>query len=315
MTEENDVIWISSFWRRISAFFVDTVIIGIIGFGLGLVLEKQFVELGGWGRFIGFFIALAYFGVLNSKLYGGQTFGKKILKLKVVNSDNQPIDVLRSFARYSVLGIPFFLNGAHFTNEALSSFWLYPLSLVVFGGGISIVYLYIFNRVTRQSLHDLVVGTFVVNANTEKQEIGAIWRPHLLVMGVLFVIAAIVPMYTTNLAQSEPFRELLSAQTALINNSSVSYATVSYGQSSFSSSNEGTKTTTYVSAQVFLKQNSVSDVKLARQLAEILTSNYPESLQKDVVQINLTYGYDIGITSLWRNHAHRFNPKDLGGHE
>jgi uncharacterized RDD family membrane protein YckC len=311
MAEKDDMNWISGFWRRIGALFVDSIILGVVGLGLGLALEKQFVELGGWGRFIGFFIALIYFGVFNSKLSGGQTFCKKVFKLKVVNADNQTIGILRSFARYSILGIPFFLNGAHFTNKAMTSYWLYPLSFIIFGGLSSVTYLYIFNRATRQSLHDLIVGTFVVNANVKRQEAGAVWRPHLIVVGALFVIAAAVPVFTSNLAQSEPFRELLSAQTALMKIPSISYATVTNGYSSFSSVKEGTKTTTYVNIQALLKQNTVTDVELARHLAEILTSNFPESLQKDVIQINLTYGYDIGIASQWRNHSHTFNPKEL----
>jgi uncharacterized RDD family membrane protein YckC len=303
--------WISGFWRRIGALLVDSVILGSVGFGLGLALEKQFVELGGWGRFVGFFIALVYFGVLNSRVFGGQTFGKKLFDIRVVNSDNQTIDIFRSFARYSILGIPLSLNGAHFTNEAIVSIWIYPLSFVIFGGLVSVAYLYIFNRTTRQSLHDLIVGTFVVNTNVEKQDVGTVWRPHLVVVGALFVIAAIGPIFTSHLAQSQPFRELLSAQAELIKNPSVSYATVSYGKSSFSSSNEGAKTTTYISAQAFLKKDTVADVELARQLAEIIASNYSESLQKDVVQINLTYGYDIGISSQWSSHAHNFSPKEL----
>ena len=125
---------------------IDLVILGIV---LVQIFERQFVELGGWGRIIGFLIALIYFGILNSKLFGGQTLGKRALELKVVNSDNQTIDIPRSFARFSILGILFFLNGAHITNEAITSFWLYLLSFVIFGGLLSIAYLYIFNRVTR----------------------------------------------------------------------------------------------------------------------------------------------------------------------
>jgi hypothetical protein len=41
---------------------------------------QQFVELGGWGRAIGFPIAAIYFVILNSRIGGGQTIGKRILK-------------------------------------------------------------------------------------------------------------------------------------------------------------------------------------------------------------------------------------------
>lgn len=54
----NDGRWISGFWRRIGAFVIDSAILGGAGYGLGLIFEKQFVELGGWSRLVGFCIAL-----------------------------------------------------------------------------------------------------------------------------------------------------------------------------------------------------------------------------------------------------------------
>ena len=32
---------------------------------------------------------------------------------------------------------------------------------------------------------------------------------------------------------------------------------------------------------------------------------------KNIIQVNLTYGYDIGIWSYWNNHNHQFTPNDL----
>ena len=172
---------------------------------------------------------------------------------------------------------------------------MYPLSLIIFGGLFSIIYLYIFNRVTRQSLHDLAVGTFVVNANIHKQDVGKVWKIHLVVVAVLFIAAAIVPALTGKLAENEPFKDMLTVQSALSNEPRVTYATITTNTTIFSSANEGTKTTTYVSAQVFLSSNNVSDVEFARKLAAIVVKNYPETKNKDVLRITLTYGYDIGI--------------------
>ncbi|MCS2611147.1 RDD family protein [Halomonas dongshanensis] len=311
MTEEVELKWISGFWRRIGALFIDTLILGVAGLALGLFLESLFVQMGGWGRLVGFSIALIYFGVMNSSISGGQTIGKKTLKIRVVDSNNSPINLGKSILRYFILAIPFSLNGAQFSNEAMLSLLMYPLSLIIFGGLFSILYLYIFNRITRQSLHDLAVGSYVVNTNVEKQATGKVWNVHLIIVALLFLAAAVVPAFTSQLAQSEQFKGMLSVQSALSNDQSVAYATISTGSSTFSSTNEGAKTTTYVSSQVFLKTNNVSDAELARRLAIIVVANYPEALQKDTVHINLTYGYDIGIASSWSNHAHNFNPLEL----
>ena len=311
MTEEVELKWISGFWRRIGALFIDTLILGATGLVLGLFLESFFVQIGAWGRLVGFSIALIYFGVMNSSITGGQTIGKKVLKLRVVDSKNASISLGKSIIRYLILGIPFSLNGAHFPNEATLSFLMYPLSLIIFGGLFSILYLYIFNRITRQSLHDLVVGTYVVNANVEQQELEKVWNVHLIIIAILFIAAAVVPAFATQLAQSEPFKGMLEIQSALSNDPSVDYATISSGSSTFSSTNEDSKITTYVSSQVFLRADNVSDFELARRLASIVIANYPEALQKDTIQITLTYGYDIGIASSWSNHSHNFNPREL----
>lgn len=303
--------WISGFWRRVGALVLDGLILGVCGYLLGLVFEAQFVALAGWGRLVGFCIALMYFGVMNSSLAGGQTIGKKVANIKVVNADNHSIGVLRSFVRYSILGIPFFLNGAWFSTELLKSPWLYPFSLIVFGGIVSTVYLYVFNRKTRQSLHDLVVGTFVVNAAANKQEVAAVWRLHLIVVGVVMLAAALVPAYTSELGKSEPFSGMLSAQKALLGNPEVTYALVSSGKSTTSSSNGTTKTTTYVAAQLFLAKNDINDSELARKLAETLANSNSDSIQKDIMVINLTYGFDIGISSRWSSQSYRYQPSDF----
>lgn len=311
MREKIEKKWISGFWRRICALFVDTLLLGILGFILGLLLESTFVEIGAWGRLVGFAIALVYFGIGNSSITGGQTLGKKVLKVRVVSCENTSISVAKSFLRYIVLAIPFSLNGAPLTNEIMQSYLIYPLSFILFGGLFSTLYLYIFNRVTRQSLHDLVVGSYVVNVGVEKQEIGKVWKVHIFVTAALFFIAAITPAFTSQLAENEPFKDMVLAQSVLSNQPNVNQATISSNTSTFSSISDDTRTTTSVSSEVFLTHNDIRNVDLARQFAILLIENYPEAKNKDVIQITLSYGYDIGIWAQWYRHGHQFIPRDL----
>lgn len=308
--EQLDPKWIAGFWRRSGAILIDLIIIGTIGFLLGLALENVFVQLGGWGRLIGFVIALLYFGILNSKLAHGQTLGKKLLKIKVVNAANEPISIGRSCIRYSIIALPFFLNGAHFGNEAMFSIAIYPLSLIVFGGLLSIVYLFIFNKATRQSLHDLIVGTYVVNSEVARQETNKIWNGHLAIVAIFCLAAAVVPAFTSQLSEKEPFKNLLAVQSALTNEPNISYVNATTGTTYFSN-DEGTKETTYVNVQVFLDQNNVQDTELAKKLAQIVMANYADAKNTDIVQVVLTYGYDIGIASQWVYFSHRFQPNEL----
>ena len=313
--EEVQEKWICGFWRRIGALFIDTLVLGILGYVVGLFLEDAFVQLGGWGRLIGFAVSITYFGVMNSSLSNGQTIGKKILNIKVVDSTNSTISLPKSFLRYSFLAVPFSLNGAQITNEALLSYLMYPLSFIIFGGLLSISYLYIFNRVTRQSLHDLVIGTYVVNAEVNSEELPSVWKPHLGVVAALFIAAALVPAFTSDLAKSEPFKGLLATQEAINNNELVKYAGVTEGSTTFTSTDSGSNTTTYVNTQAFLYKNNVDDSDTAKQLAQTIIKTYPESLNKNLIQVTLTYGYDIGIASKWNSYNHQFNPQELKGSE
>jgi len=70
-----------------------------------------------------------------------------------------------------------------------------------------------------------------------------------------------------------------------------------------------------VSAQIVLKKNIVSNVELAREFAKIIMNNYVEAKDKNLIQVNLTCGYDIGIASKWSNHSHSFEPRELQASE
>jgi len=313
--EEVQERWICGIWRRIGALFIDSLVLAVFGYAVGLFLEDTFVQLGGWGRLIGFVISITYFGVMNSSLSNGQTIGKKLLNIKVVDTDNLTISLPKSFLRYSFLAIPFSLNGVQITNEALLSYLMFPLSLIIFGGLLSITYLYIFNRVTRQSLHDLAVGTYVVNVKVRSEKLSPVWKPHLSVVVGLFITAALLPVFTSDLAQSEPFKGLLATQEEINNNESVKYAGLTEGSTTFTSSGSGSTTTTYVNAQAFLYKNNVDDSNIAKQLAQTIIKTYPESLNKNMIQVTLTYGYDIGIASKWNSYNHQFNPQAIENSE
>ena len=193
MTQQPDLPWISGFWRRIVALIVDSILLALGGFALGLVLEPVFIQMGGWSVFIGFFISLGYFGVMNSRYADGQTLGKKLLGIRVVDGNNQTISLGRSLLRYCVYGIPFALQ-IDFLPVDEGFFWLmYPIGALLVGGSFSILYLYLFNRRTRQSLHDLVVGTYVVYAGAQQEEVREVWKPHLVIVALLFIIGCISP--------------------------------------------------------------------------------------------------------------------------
>jgi uncharacterized RDD family membrane protein YckC len=302
---------ISGFWRRVGAFFIDAIILGIFGLLLGLFFSQQFVELGGWGRAVGFPIAAIYFAILNSRIGGGQTIGKRALKIQVVDKTGELLDLPKSILRYSIIGIPYFLNGATIPESFLYHIGFYFLSLLVFGFGISIIYLFVFNRNTRQSLHDIIAGTYVVLKSTESPEpIKPIWSVHYATCGIIMVLALLAPIFIGQLSQNEFFSELTKTREKIQNVPQVVYATIQDGQSTFSPVGGESKTTTYLSTQVLIKNPTVEDEVLAAKIANIILETHKEASQRNLIQVIQTYGYDIGIASKWNSYRYSFSPED-----
>ena len=180
---------IAGFWRRVFAFFIDALLLGVLGAVAGWPLGDEFARLGPWGRAVGFAVALIYFGAANSRLTGGQTLGKHLCKIKVVDRSGSPISVSKAVLRFLPLGAVWFLNNMQLPGAALSSIWLCLVSIAVFGIGLSILYFYIFNRKSRQSLHDLLVGSYVVSAEASRPvPASAPWIVHVVVFAGLIGI-------------------------------------------------------------------------------------------------------------------------------
>ena len=105
---------------------------------------------------------LLYWGYYSSDLKKGQSIGKRVRKIAVVNSNGDFLSLRTSFLRALVLAIIGLFNGwalPIFENPLLSALQ----AVIVFGGIITILYGFIFNRTTRQGIHDLLVGSYVVN--------------------------------------------------------------------------------------------------------------------------------------------------------
>ena len=295
---------IINFWHRPIALLIDCLILASIGVGLGLIFENQFILLGDWAKLIGFLVALAYFGVMNSKYYGGQTLGKKILKIKVIGANKEPISFTKSCLRFSILAVPFFLKDANFVSQN-TSYWSYFMLLIMVSSVMIAAYLYVFNQITRQSLHDLIVKTYVVKINSEQQAYGDIWKNHFFISGGLFIIAIIL-VSSFHYFKNNLLTELIATQHTINRHSLVSYSKVSFGLHDTVQANQQTHRETSINLQVFLTKNLIANENFAREIAKILLSNYQKSWQKDQIQVVLIYGYDIGITNKWRRSVYSF---------
>ncbi len=196
--QEDPETRVSGFWRRFLAFTIDLVLMATPLLILGFVFPDFTFSLGPYGRLIGLAIIIPYWGYFNSEKRKGQTIGKQLTKIAVTERYNGYLPLGRSFLRALILGAILFLNG-----WALPALQLPVMStlvlIIVVGGGLATAYGLVFNRTTRQGLHDLGAGSFVINAPpSEAAMLPPLPRAHqritygLLGVGLLAGIAGLI---------------------------------------------------------------------------------------------------------------------------
>ncbi|MEW9798500.1 RDD family protein [Alteromonas sp. CYL-A6] len=311
--QQQKELWLAGFWRRVGAFILDLLVLAGAGLVLGFALGDVFADMGNWAKLIGFVIFLAYFGLANSHTGNGQTFGKKVLKIQVVDKHNATIPVSRAVGRASVIAVPYFLNGLQVPNlpDAMGN----VLSVIVFGGLLSIFYLAAFNRRTRQSLHDIVSGTYVVNVGTQPVTLQAVWKPHFAVVGALLVASLFAPALIMNMVPSSAIGSLdqLSATQQRVNQfTAIRYSGVTDGSTTVSSVSNGTNTTHYIRVEAYpYNKQDVQNQTLAERIALMVFDSVDAAVERDVILVQLIHGYDIGIASSWVSHQFSFSPTQL----
>jgi uncharacterized RDD family membrane protein YckC len=151
----------AGFWRRFSAFLLDVIILAIAGQVIALALSSVLFELGPYARIPGQFLALLYFGLMDSFVGNGQTLGKRLVGVGVRNAEGQPIGIGRSMLRTLIWLVPETMNG--WSAPVMSNPIVGAITTVMVAGvGGAVVTTMIFNRRSRQGLHDMLTDTYVL---------------------------------------------------------------------------------------------------------------------------------------------------------
>ncbi len=293
-------------WRRVAAFIVDALVLAVLGQLLGAAFSGTLVHLGPWDRLLGFLVAAAWFVPQDSRLLGGQTPGKRMLGLRVVDASGAPPAPGRAAARFAILGGPYFINGAALPMGVTMALGGVPLALAVFGAGLSLLYLLLFNRRTRQSLHDLLTGTFVVRAAAaQRLRVPGVrtWAGHATVVGLLMASAAGAPILAGQMARAAPFAGLhalydqVTAQPEVRSASVVDSVSARYGLG-------GDSRQRVLLIRVGIESPVMESGLLATRLAGIALAVYPGADREDMISVRLTRGWDLGIA--WRQDSNEF---------
>jgi uncharacterized RDD family membrane protein YckC len=310
-TKDASRIEISGFWRRLTAWAIDAGILFVSGMILSVVFFERLVALGPRGRWIGFAIALAYFGFLNSSYGGGGTLGKRVLGIRVVDAGGRQVSLGRSLLRTLVLLPPFVIAGSTFPFASEPFGITMTLGALAFGIGAAIAYLLVFNGRTRQGVHDLAAGTFVTRVGSTGEIETSMWRPHrygaLGVVAVSAVIYVVVPFAIGGLVPgAEPVQVRVLEigdfhSCSFVRGTNVSWST--WG---------GRSDTSFASVSVFLKEEpSNADIdRLFPAIADAVLAEFPGATDLDYIDVRLTLLSDVGIARWHRTTGAVYSPAE-----
>ena len=296
----------STFWARFGAYFIDGMVLGIAGMLIGVVFSDAFSQMGSQGLLIGFLISLLYFGLGNSKVFNGQTLGKRVLQLQVVDSCFNTLLVSKSILRALIYTIPFF-----FLNYRIAGWSELSFSFIV-KGVIFITFLIvlpihlILNTPTRQALHDLFVGTYVINLNGYSRQLAKSRSLPILISGfmAIVIIAFIIFLNVRNKDSKLIVKELGSITEQINKFTNVSYSSLSSITSSRRRlGSDSISKSTSLGITIVLKKNLISklstdemeNLNIVKDAVRLIIDNYSEINKLDIIQVSLLYGYNIGI--------------------
>jgi uncharacterized RDD family membrane protein YckC len=294
-------------FRKLFAFIIDSLILGVFAFLLSIPFYNIFFSLGYTGWWVGMIISLLYFSFLQA-FFKGQTIGAKILRISLVNNKGNFITLGQALKRNFIL-----LLAINYSNIL----GLIPLSTNIFIQGfisaimfsfVAVELVYILFHPQHRGIHDLVSGVYSIKVKQfklltklEKQKYFKSKvnnykskKISFIVIGLicvaLFVLSIINPFNIGIFKGTEQFINAMNADEGII--------TSGYTISTFHSwSGNQTNTTLLITAEVnkdtFFDDERINN--LTTQLEKQAKKYYLNKHKVDDIQVRFTTGYSIGI--------------------
>ena len=155
-------------FKKSIAFIIDQVIIVIVGIIIFLPLSDFIGAMRQYAWLPGYLIGALYFSVLESSLYKGQSIGKMVFSIKIVNISGELISPLASFGRYFLITLPLLNNEISntiattigITNSYIGGTIFLAVVGILFSGNT----LFMLFHPQKRGLHDIIFRTVVIPA-------------------------------------------------------------------------------------------------------------------------------------------------------
>lgn len=177
---------IAGFDRRFFSFFIDAILLCLLSTLIFLFIDDYYYHKPILFTLLGFGFVSLYFGFLDSTMTKGRSIGKSLLGIRVVKTNNTYLPVIQSLIRALIFLFPICLSSLFY--------WVgsFPMKVALISVltviGASLFYLFIFNRNTKQSLHDLLVNSVVIDSRKAPAERETIWKYHFLFLIVFIAV-------------------------------------------------------------------------------------------------------------------------------
>lgn len=305
------------FWRRALAASVDLLLLLLLGNLLAAFYRNELIAMGPGARLIGLLMFCAYIGGQNSVLGSGQTFGKKLLRIRVVSRNGDSLPLERGLLRAFLLVLPALVSGISITEESLivSLTLTGLLSVINVGGATALLYLYACNRRTGQSLHDLLVGSYVVRAEGHGMPPSApLWRGHQYVCALLLLLPlAIGPSMWWFWSGGFDWQRIYRLQQKLRASAGTDRVDVMHGQFHFLKRDGVTSSTRYLQIGAWYSRRLDSFEEVADVIAAVVIAE-PVALEADAVRITVGYGFDVLLASRYWSKSFVRTPEEWERH-
>lgn len=324
----NETRYISGFWRRLSAFCLDIVILALLLAYPAYRWMFFFLSNSGWTLAVGFTMAFIYFVLLNSRIGGGQTLGKRLLRIRVVDIRGETISTGRSAMRFLAFATPFFAEKVQFPCDGGYCALTVMMSWIFTAWEVVIAYFFIFNRRTGQSLHDLATGTYVIETalwpTRDLQPAVAasefvsqstppyvtsqkIWREHWVILGAVLLVALVLGISSlSNFLSTGTYSEMAQIQQAVLRSGKARTVAVKMTIGKFT----GDHTPKRLEVTFVPAREAADEAKQAAEIAAIVLETSPNALGADFLDIGKMRVADFGFFHITANKSIRRTPEE-----